>query len=491
MEKDETTENSTATKRISLKWKWTLGTLVGVFFVFCMFAWFLTSAFSNRMLNNEEVNTRRSMFTVAKRLEQQSLQQLTTKDIDKILQPDQDDFSSMVKDPVVHEIARSDYDMVIYNEQGKQIYPSEQSQISLKRVKKPTVTVEKINGRKQMLGRQPITNQKGERVGYLVVENHLITYHKTFKQVYAIIVVSIVLGLMFLGLWVYWLSGYLLQPIKDMTKVADRIQKDPSSPERVSLRTKHPDELSELAAVFNEMLDKMQGFITQQQRFVEDVSHELRTPVAIVKGHMELLDRWGKDDPKILDESIQASLTEMKRMQGLVQEMLDLTRADQIELTFKDGQTDAKEVINAVYNNYKLIYPDFTFLLDDGLKGPTWLNMNRDHFEQILIILTDNAVKYSQDRKEIHFAASKSGSNLEVAIQDFGEGISSEDAKHIFDRFYRVDKARSRKQGGNGLGLSIAQKVIEGYGGEITLESAVGEGSVFRFTLPIQSETKA
>jgi signal transduction histidine kinase len=233
----------------------------------------------------------------------------------------------------------------------------------------------------------------------------------------------------------------------------------------------------------------MQRFITQQQRFVEDVSHELRTPVAIVKGHMELLNRWGKDDPKILDESIQASLKEMQRMQGLVQEMLDLTRADQVELTFKDGHTDAKEVINSVYHNYELIYPDFKFVLDDTLKSATWLNMSRDHFEQILIILTDNSVKYSQDRKEIHFSASKSGSNLEVAIQDFGEGISSEDAQHVFDRFYRVDKARSRKQGGNGLGLSIAQKLVEGYGGTIALESALGQGTIFRVTLPIQEET--
>jgi signal transduction histidine kinase len=116
--------------------------------------------------------------------------------------------------------------------------------------------------------------------------------------------------------------------------------------------------------------------------------------------------------------------------------------------------------------------------------------MNRDHLEQILIILSDNAVKYSQERREIHFAASRSGKLVELAVQDFGEGISPEDASRVFDRFYRVDKARSRKQGGNGLGLSIAQKLVEGYGCKIQLESAIGQGSIFRITLPIKNQDK-
>jgi signal transduction histidine kinase len=177
-------------------------------------------------------------------------------------------------------------------------------------------------------------------------------------------------------------------------------------------------------------------------------------------------------------------------MEGLVSEMLDLTRADQVELTFREGDTDAKELINGIYTNFKMIHPDFTFRIDDDLKGPTIVNMNRDHLEQILIILSDNAVKYSQERREIHFAASRSGKLVELAVQDFGEGISPEDASRVFDRFYRVDKARSRKQGGNGLGLSIAQKLVEGYGGKIQLESAIGQGSIFRITLPIKNQDK-
>ena len=339
-----------------------------------------------------------------------------------------------------------------------------------------------------LVGRQELRNTADKVIGYVVIENHLTSYHATFNRVYMIIVILIGLGLFLVALWGYWLSDYLLRPVNNIKRVVDEIQSDPQSQARVVNEDRKPDELTDLSDLLNDMLNRMQRFILQQHQFVEDVSHELRTPVAIVKGHMELLNRWGKDDPKILDESITASLQEMRRMEGLVSEMLDLTRADQVELTFRDGDTDVKDMINGIYMNFQMIHPDFTFGLDDDLKGPTIVNMNRDHLEQILIILSDNAVKYSQNRKEIHFAASRSGNMVELAVQDFGEGISPEDAARVFDRFYRVDKARSRKQGGNGLGLSIAQKLVEGYGGHIELESAIGQGSIFRITLPIKQQ---
>ena len=233
------------------------------------------------------------------------------------------------------------------------------------------------------------------------------------------------------------------------------------------------------------MLDRMQRYIEQQQQFVEDVSHELRTPVAIIQGHLSLLKRWGKDDPAVLDESIEASLQEIARMKSLVQEMLDLSRAEQVEIQFGKEITDAKEVGLQVFNNFQMIHPDFTFVLDDDLKDITNVQIYRNHLEQVLIILMDNAVKYSRERKEVHMTLSKNINDIDIVIQDFGEGISQENIDRIFDRFYRVDKARSRDKGGNGLGLSIARRLIEGYHGKLVVESAVGQGSVFRVSLPL------
>lgn len=461
---------------ISLQRKWTFGSIVGVFFVFITFAWFLIIAFSNQLIQTEKVNLTASMETVSTELQRLKTDDLTVANVDKLNE-------SM--SPAVQQMTRADYQFTIYNDTGVQIYPFTVNDYPFTQGSSFNLEQIHFNHEARLVAEQPLYNKDGDLIGYLQGVNNLATLHATFKRIYLIILVSIVLGLILLSLWNYWLVNYLTQPVKAMTNLADEIRRDPNSPQRVTITTRHNDELTGLASLLNSMLDQIQSFISQQQRFVEDVSHELRTPVAIVKGHMELLNRWGKDDPKILAESIDASLQEISRMQGLVQEMLDMTRADQVELAFKQENTDVRQVVQTVFANYQMITPDFTFYLDDDLNKPTFVNMSRDHLEQILIILTDNAVKYSQTRLEIHFAMAKNGHFIEIAIQDFGEGLTPEDAEHVFDRFFRVDKARSRKQGGNGLGLSIAQKLIEGYGGQIWLESALHEGSIFHIKLPI------
>lgn len=461
---------------ISLQRKWTFGSIVGVFFVFITFAWFLVIAFSNQLIQTEKVNLTASMETVSTELQRLKTDDLTVSNVDKLNE-------SM--SPAVQQMTRADYQFTIYNDTGVQIYPFTVNDYPFTQVSSFKLEQIHFNHDARLVAEQPLYNKDGDLIGYLQGVNNLATLHATFKRIYLIILVSIVLGLILLSLWNYWLVNYLTQPVKAMTNLADEIRRDPNSPQRVTITTRHNDELTGLASLLNSMLDQIQSFISQQQRFVEDVSHELRTPVAIVKGHMELLNRWGKDDPKILAESIEASLQEISRMQGLVQEMLDMTRADQVELAFKHENTDVRQVVQTVFANYRMITPDFTFYLDDDLNKPTFVNMSRDHLEQILIILTDNAVKYSQTRLEIHFAMAKNGHFVEIAIQDFGEGLTPADAEHVFDRFFRVDKARSRKQGGNGLGLSIAQKLIEGYGGQIWLESALHEGSIFHIKLPI------
>jgi signal transduction histidine kinase len=132
-----------------------------------------------------------------------------------------------------------------------------------------------------------------------------------------------------------------------------------------------------------------------------------------------------------------------------------------------------------------MIHPEFQFTMDNELIGEPIVQIYRNHLEQILVILLDNAVKYSRERKEIHLSIANTKQFVEIAVQDFGEGISEKDLKLVFNRFYRIDKARSRDQGGNGLGLSIAKKLIEEYHGTISLESSVGSGSVFKIELPI------
>lgn len=172
-------------------------------------------------------------------------------------------------------------------------------------------------------------------------------------------------------------------------------------------------------------------------------------------------------------------------MKSLVQEMLDLSRAEQVDVQYSNHTTNAKQVVYQVFNNFKILYPDFVITLDDDLLHEVTLGIYRNHFEQLLIVILDNAVKYSTSRKEVHISISKTLNEFEIAIQDFGEGIPEEDLDKIFNRFYRVDKARARNKGGNGLGLSIAKQLVENYKGRIDAESVVHQGTIFRIYIPI------
>lgn len=281
-----------------------------------------------------------------------------------------------------------------------------------------------------------------------------------------------------------------LRPLTYLNNSLDLVEEENLS----ELRVKKPrsnDEWSDLSVHVNRLLDKIDLYVRNQKQFVEDVSHELRTPVAIVEGHLKMLNRWGKDDPEILEESISASLQEIVRMKGLVQEMLDLSRADHVDVDYKDEITEVYSTTRQVFNNFVILYPDFKFYLDSEKPGTElYVKIFRSHFEQILIILLDNAVKYSRDRHEIHISVSKSLSKIEIAVQDFGEGMTEEDKERVFGRFYRVDKARSRNKGGNGLGLSIAKQLVESYKGEIHVESVLGHGSIFYVEFPVLSDTR-
>ena len=139
-----------------------------------------------------------------------------------------------------------------------------------------------------------------------------------------------------------------------------------------------------------------------------------------------------------------------------------------------------------------MVHPDFKIQLDeDDLPDDTEIQMYHGHLEQLLVILIDNGIKYSTDRKQINVSAGVTKKNVNIIVQDFGEGISEEDQKKIFNRFYRVDKARTREKGGNGLGLSIAQKLVASYNGTISVESVEGQGSQFKLKFPRLTKKKA
>ena len=478
-------------KFFSLKLKWALGTSIGSFIIFCIVAMSLFSAFTQNLLSSERELLNSGMSVISQQLSRSDTP-LSRAQINDIIIPERgrDEFvnGQRYRRPIFRELSDSHLVINVYSPEKKNVFSTGKRLSNDQFSKTKRVKVVKGPEHKILAGTQAIYSRNNHHlIGYLQIENSLNAYYKSYKQLELVCFFAMLLVILTSGLLGYFLSYFLLQPLGDIHDTVKEISKDPTKNIRVPV-TGRNDELAELTAMFNEMLDRMQRYIDQQSQFVGDVSHELRTPVAIIQGHLEMLQRWGKDDPKVLNDSLAASLSETKRMKNLVQEMLDLSRAEQVEINFRNQRTVVNDVVHQVYNNFQMLYPDFTFTLDDDLNSPVTSNIYRDHLEQVLVILCDNAIKYSQERKEVHISLSRGMNTVEIGIQDFGEGISPEDAKKVFDRFYRVDKARSRKKGGNGLGLSIAKRLVEGYHGSITLESSLGAGSIFRIILPIVND---
>lgn len=478
---------------VSLRVKWAFGTAIGSMIIFLVLAMTLVSAFTTDLLRQERRSLQTSMTTVERHIDSsfQNESQFTSRHVGQALyeKPNSHDKEgAYYHHSMVQSLANSNLTIKVYDRHGQPVFATGKTQAKLKR--QPNESIQRTRGdsHKIYVGYQRLrSKQTGETLGYLQVENHLTSYYQHVRRIHLVCGLLMILVIIVSGLMGYFLSYILLRPLHDIHDTVVAVRNDPVKNIRVPEMNRH-DELSELGQMVNEMLDQMQRYIDQQGQFVSDVSHELRTPITIIQGHVEMLDRWGKKDPQLLDSSIKAVLQETSRMNSLVQEMLDLSRAEEVEVQFKGSECVVNDVVTHVYNDYKMVHPDFMFMLDNDLTEKVKVPVYHDHLEQILIILCDNAVKYSNKRKEIHMTLSRNLNSVEIGVQDFGEGIGPEDAKRVFDRFYRVDKARSRKKGGNGLGLAIAKQLVEGYHGTISLESSLGYGSLFRVTLPIVDE---
>lgn len=490
-----TTENDmNQKKRISLRWKWTIGAAIAIFLTYTIFSTILYVSFQRSMLENEEVALRDTIQNLSDRFGQQ-FYDLTEESVADTLELSNSRLIPTLPDPEAEEvdeetpiplrIGQGGMYVRIFNTESELLY--ETATFSTDFAPTKDLRIDTIDGPygEAFAARKPIYSYlNNDHIGYVQVVNSLYSYHQLSDSVLMAILVTGVIALMFSAIIGYFIARKFLQPIRKITDAMKSIELDPESVERIDVGDGR-DELTDLANAYNNMLDRMQKNIEHQKQFVEDVSHELRTPVAVVEGHLKLLNRWGKDDPTVLEESLDASLQEIGRMKSLVQEMLDLSRAEQVEIHYKNEQTPVRQIIYATFNNIKLVHPDFVFILDDDLRKEVYVNIYRNHLEQILIILLDNAVKYSTDKKEVHISVSLDSKEIQIAIQDYGEGMTEEDTENIFNRFYRIDKARSRYKGGNGLGLSIAKQLIEGYKGRIWAESVLNHGSIFRIMLPV------
>lgn len=247
------------------------------------------------------------------------------------------------------------------------------------------------------------------------------------------------------------------------------------------------EELKNLAFAINNMLDRIDQSYRGQVRFVSDASHELRTPISVIQGYANLLDRWGKNDEKTLQESITAIKDEAANMKDLVEELLFLARGDNNTIQLQLESFNLGALAAEVIHETEMIDSTHHFdarLLDSQVKA------DRSLIKQALRILVDNAIKYTNAGGHITVTVESAGDFVKLSVTDDGIGISPEIVPQIFDRFYRADESRTRATGGAGLGLSIAKWISTRHGGHMEVLSREGIGTKVMLALPVLIENK-
>ena len=277
------------------------------------------------------------------------------------------------------------------------------------------------------------------------------------------------------------LNKRVLAPIRDITSMAETLSESNLS-NRINIAgTKN--ELKDLAAVINRMLDRIERSYNSQKQFVSDASHELRTPIAVIRGYTDMLKRWGKDDPEVLEEGIMAISQETDGMKDLVESLLFLARHDKKTLMMEVSEFSAPELVQEVLKEETMVHEEHHFHLETA--DDILLKADRNMIKQVLRILCDNAVKYSEADTNIYLSCQReTDGSCSLNVRDEGQGIAAEELPKIFDRFYRSDKARKSETGGHGLGLSIARIIVVAHGGKMRVRSKPGAGTIFSVVLP-------
>ncbi|MGX2957893.1 HAMP domain-containing sensor histidine kinase [Peribacillus sp. JNUCC 23] len=362
-----------------------------------------------------------------------------------------------------------------------------QSWVAPKNVTKEELVEISPKGDRLLIYRRPI--EVNGFKGTVEIVRNLENFDSLINQIFMLVIVTGLVAMILSLLGGRLISFQLLKPINSMIRTMKRI-KENGLEERVQIN-KQRDEMTELGIMFNELMDNLEKSFQQQQQFVEDASHELKTPLSIIHGHLSLINRWGKDNPAVLERSIHLSLNETNRLIYLVSELLTLSRAEESTTNTNSlEEVKIKEILVDIVENFKIINNDFEILSTIDISSDFTLKILKSHLEQIMIILLDNAIKYSANEKIIQIYVRNTGKQLTIEVKDYGVGIPKEELPFVSNRFYRVDKARSRKHGGNGLGLSIAKRLLDIYQGTIEMDSVYGKWTKVQITFTLEEDVQ-
>jgi len=293
---------------------------------------------------------------------------------------------------------------------------------------------------------------------------------------------ALLCGAAFVG---HWMSRRALAPVDALVQTARSIEGNNLSERLQELHT--GDELQRLSDTLNAMLDRIESAFRRITQFTADASHELRTPISLIRTEAELALRRPRSEVEY-KESLNHILFEAERTTNLIEQLLELARADSSREPLDFQPVDLRKTLRSIVNNWQQVSAirnlDFSANVPEDA---TFVLGDEDLLRRLTEILLDNAFKYTPSPGSVRLALELNAETALLTVQDSGVGIAREDQSRIFERFYRVDKARSRAEGGTGLGLAIAQWIVTQHHGAIHVESREGEGATFRVELPLTS----
>ena len=325
--------------------------------------------------------------------------------------------------------------------------------------------------------------QIGERpIGTLQLAANLAVVDTTQRALVTVLLVGsiICLGVAAVAGWLS--TGQALAPLERVTETALQITRADDLSRRIPYQGSADDEVGKLIQAFNQTLSRLENLFNTQRRFIADVGHELRTPLTVIKGNVDLMRRMGCSD----DESIVGIENEVDRLTRLVGDLLLLAQAESGKLPLDSRTVELDTLLLEALQQMQVLAGE-RLNLRLGEIDQVLVCGDQDRLKQVIVNLVGNAIKYTPEGGEVLVGLSKTGTQAKLVVSDTGPGIPADDLPHVFERFYRGEKSRTRSKDGKGfgLGLSIAFWIVRNHDGRIEVDSKEGQGTTFCVWLPL------
>ncbi|WP_445491675.1 sensor histidine kinase [Niallia sp. 03133] len=381
-------------------------------------------------------------------------------------------------------ILNSDSEIMNQVTNDKQLAAKIKGEFSKVAVAKRRTIAEEHSEEQVIIVRVPIESN-GKVVQTLEMGERIVGLEIAKDVLLSILITCTILGAAFALFGGRWLSNFFMRPISNMINTMEDIEQS-GILKRIVIQQDMKDELQKMAVTFNRMIEKLDENMEKQKQFISDASHELKTPLTVIKSSADFLRRRGLTNKEIAADAIQSIYSEATHIQKMTERFLDLAnteKGNELDLQSIDMIELCEEMTKQLNRAYKReIVLHYT-------KEPITASIDYLKIKQVIIILLDNAIKYSTEKIDV-FLEENEKSTI-IRVKDNGIGIPPYEIDHIFERFYRVDKARSREKGGTGLGLSIAKNIMKQHNGEIRVKSEEGIGTEVALFLPKNSREDA